>query len=544
MIESLDQLPDNSVLEADVCIIGSGAAGLMMALEFIAAGIQFVMLEGGDLRPTEAGQDLYDGEIGGEAFRGLKTGRSRQFGGTTRLWGGQCVALEPLDFEKRSWVPFSGWPITRETLTPFYERARRHLGVAAETFAPDVWRRFGLESFEFDPSELHFTHGVFIRRPKLGNRYRATLAGARRARVLLQANVTGIGTNIYGTEVSRVMFRGLHGKSGEVRARRVVLCAGGIENARLLLLSNGVNPFGLGNGRDLVGRYLNDHPCGLTGTISTDNPRRLQDHFNMLYSRAAYYLPKIGLSAAAQRREQTLGCVGRLTYDYGPLSGIKALRDIVVDIHLRHWPENLPAKLMRIVRFAPLVAPSTWRLLRHGLSPAPRPSTIHLEAFTEQTPNPDSRVMLSDKIDALGLRRVKIDWRLDSLTGHTLRTFTNSVGREFKRLGLGTLQTADWLEKPVPGYPDVIDSYHHAGTTRMADSHTRGVVDANCQVFGVDGLYVAGSSVFPTSGIANPTFSIAALAIRLADHIKQDLSSSVPVPSSANRASTAADAIA
>jgi choline dehydrogenase-like flavoprotein len=90
----------------------------------------------------------------------------------------------------------------------------------------------------------------------------------------------------------------------------------------------------------------------------------------------------------------------------------------------------------------------------------------------------------------------------------------------------------------------VIDSYHHAGTTRMAESHTRGVVDANCQVFGVDGLYVAGSSVFPTSGIANPTFSIAALAIRLADHIKQDLSSSVPVPSSANRASTAADAIA
>jgi choline dehydrogenase-like flavoprotein len=544
MIESLDQLPDKLILDTDVCIIGSGAAGLMMALEFIAAGIEFVMLEGGDLKPTAEGQDLYNGEIGGEAFRGVTEGRSRQFGGTTRLWGGQCVTLDPLDFEKRCWVPYSGWPITRETLTPFYERARRQLSVPAETFAPDLWRRFGLESFDFDPCHLHFTHGVFIRRPKLGNRFRATIAAARCARVLLQANITGIGTNVYGTQVTRVTFRSLHGKSGEVRARRVVLCAGGIENARLLLLSSDVDRCGLGNGQDLVGRYLNDHPCGLTATVSTDNPRRLQDHFNMLYSRAAFYLPKMGLSAAAQRREQALGCVGRLTYDYGPLSGIKALRDLVVDIHLRHWPDDLTAKLMRIVRFAPLVAPTTWRFLRHGLSPAPKPTSIHLEAFTEQTPNPESRVLLSDKIDALGLRQVKIDWRLDSLTGHTLRTFTNSVGREFKRLGLGTLQTADWLENPVPSTPDVTDSYHHAGTTRMADSHTRGVVDANCQVFGVDGLYVAGSSVFPTAGIANPTFSIMALAIRLADHIKQDLSSRSPVASSTNRAPTAADAIA
>jgi choline dehydrogenase-like flavoprotein len=138
MIEGLNQLPDKVILETDVCIIGSGAAGLMMALEFIAAGIEFVMLEGGELKPTAEGQNLYDGEIGGEAFRGLKEGRSRQFGGTTGLWGGQCVTLDPHDFEKRSWVPFSGWPIARETLTPFYERARRHLCVATETFAPDV----------------------------------------------------------------------------------------------------------------------------------------------------------------------------------------------------------------------------------------------------------------------------------------------------------------------------------------------------------------------------------------------------------------------
>jgi choline dehydrogenase-like flavoprotein len=152
--------------------------------------------------------------------------------------------------------------------------------------------------------------------------------------------------------------------------------------------------------------------------------------------------------------------------------------------------------------------------------------------------------MLSDKVDALGLRRIKIDWRLDSLTGHTLRTFTEVAGREFKRLGLGTLQPAEWLADPVPRAPDVMDSFHHAGTTRMADNHTRGVVDPNCQVFGVNGLYVAGSSVFPTSGTANPTLSIAALAIRLADHIKEDLASPPRFPPSVNVTMAAEDAIA
>src|SRR5215212_8552443 len=147
MIENIDHLPDNLELEADVCIVGSGAAGLMMALELMAAGIQVVMLEAGDFRPTEKTQSLYSGEIIGDAFRGLIDGRSRQFGGTTRLWGGQCVRLDKLDFEARPWVPHSGWPIPYDDLEPFYQRAQTHLGVAAQPFAPDVWERFGLEPF-------------------------------------------------------------------------------------------------------------------------------------------------------------------------------------------------------------------------------------------------------------------------------------------------------------------------------------------------------------------------------------------------------------
>ncbi len=514
MITSIDLLPGEITLDADLCIIGSGAAGLLLALEFVSSNLDIVILEGGAAHPNDEAQALYEGEVVNESFRGLTAGRAREFGGTTRLWGGQCVKLDPIDFAHRPWVPMSGWPIPHQSLEPYYDRAKSRLEVAPVEFDEDPWRRFRLPPLAFDHDEVRPIHGVFMRRAKLGGRHRATLAAATNIKVLLEANVTAIGTNEQGTEVSEVTFRGLSGRSGRVRARRVVLCAGGIENARLLLLSN------LGNTKDQVGRYLQDHPCGRTAHIVTDRPRPLQDHFNMLYGRGAFLLPKLALSEASQRAERTLNCVGRLSYEYESGSGMKALRDLVVDVFQRRWPDDLNAKLLSVARAAPRMVPDAWRVARHGLSPAPRPSRIWLETFSEQTPNPASRVTLSDQRDVLGLRRVRIDWRLDELTGHTLRVFTAKVGTEFARLGLGSLETAAWLDEPVPQYPDVMDSYHPAGTTRMSDRPSNGVVDTNCQVFGVQGLYVAGSSVFPTSGAANPTLTIAALALRLADHLK------------------------
>ena len=523
MIDTLDQLPGPIALDADICIIGAGAAGLLMAREFLATGLEVVILEGGGWTATDDGQDLFDGEVDGDGFRGLQAGRSREFGGATTLWGGQCIQLDPIDFEQRAWVPFSGWPVSHATLAPFYRLAQSRLGIAPDAFEAGLWQRFGLETFDFAPTMLDNLHSVFIRRPDLGQRYRAELGAARNIRVLLHANVTSVGTNAYGAAVSHVEFRSAGGKTGRVNARRVVLCAGGIENARLLLLSDNTHSNGLGNDQDLVGRYLQDHPCGRTAVISTDYPRRLQDHYNLLYGRKAKYLPKMVLSDIAQRRTRSLNCVGRLAYEFDPSSGIQATRDILADLRQRRWPTRMFGKMARIARSTPALAKDAARLIRKGLSPAPRPARIYLETFSEQTPDPQSRVLLSNKLDRLGLRQVKIDWRLDTLTGHTLRTFTEIVGMEFERLGLGTLKPAEWLSDPAPRYPNVLDSYHPAGTTRMAESASQGVVDTDCQVFGVHGLYVAGSSVFPTSGAANPTLSIAALALRLAHHIEGDL---------------------
>jgi choline dehydrogenase-like flavoprotein len=310
-----------------------------------------------------------------------------------------------------------------------------------------------------------------------------------------------------------------------VRARRIVLCAGAIENARLLLLSDQIKPNGLGNDYDHVGRYLQDHPCGLAATVHTATPRRLQDHWNMLYGRGTRYLPKIALADRVQRDEGLLNCVGRLAYDYDEASGTRALLDMLTALRDRRAPPEAARRLAQIGRGLPDILESVWRVGAKGLSPAPRPRRIHLEVFSEQTPDPQSRITLDRATDAFGLRQVRIDWRLDALTGQTMQRFTRLVDREFRRLSLGRLQPAAWIDQAspdgtVPCGSEVLDSYHPAGTTRMAATPQQGVVDTDCQVFGVHGLYVAGSAVFPTSGAANPTLTIAAMALRLADVVK------------------------
>ncbi len=528
VIEHLDSLQDESVLQADVCIVGAGAAGLLIARSLARTGAHIVLLESGGWAADHPTSQLSDGHSAPGTFRGLQAGRSRVFGGTTTLWGGQCIRLDPIDFERRAWVPDSGWPITYDDLVPHYEAAEAALEITEADRQVPAWTRFGVQQIALDPAALHTVHGVFIRRPDLGRRFRDELRAAPRVRVLLHATAQHLRTDPYGTAICEVDVASLSGRRASVRARRVVLCAGAIENARLLLLSDSANAAGLGNTLGLVGRYLQDHPCGRTATVHTAAPRVLQDHWNMLYGSAARYMPKLALAEVAQRSEGLLNCVGRLSYDYDETDGTRALLGLLAEWRGERRPRALAARLGHAASGLPDIARSFWRVRARGLSPAPKPRQISLEVFSEQTPNPDSRVTLTGATDVFGLRQVHVDWRLDSLTARTLAGFTRLVGREFERLGLGRLDAAAWLDDPLPCRSAIVDSYHPAGTARMSADPVTGVVDRDCQVFGVRGLYVAGSAVFPTSGAANPTLTIAAMALRLAEHLRQELAEEAP----------------
>jgi choline dehydrogenase-like flavoprotein len=266
--------------------------------------------------------------------------------------------------------------------------------------------------------------------------------------------------------------------------------------------------------------------------VETQAPRQLQDHFNLLYGASARtlrpgrgrkYLPKIGISEDVQRRERVLNCVGQLEYEYSPNSAMVALKNLVIALHMGRRPERVASTAIKVALASPLLAHHAYRFAARGLTPSVKPARIYLDAISEQAPNPDSRVTLGSTLDKLGLRQARVDWQLRGLDWRTLLVFAKSVQAEFSRLGLGNVKITEWLAEGDMSQAHVRDNFHPAGTTRLAERARDGVVDTNCQVFGVDGLYIAGSSIFPTSGTANPVLTITAMALRLSDHLKVKL---------------------
>jgi choline dehydrogenase-like flavoprotein len=152
------------------------------------------------------------------------------------------------------------------------------------------------------------------------------------------------------------------------------------------------------------------------------------------------------------------------------------------------------------------------------------PRIFDLLTRQEQAPNPDSRVTLGAERDALGMPRVKLDWRLTELDRRSFQAFYEVLGRELGRSGVGRVRMRDWVMEKGPSWPSSLGGgWHHMGTTRMHADPKRGVVDANCRVHGVGNLYVAGASVYPTAGCANPTLTLVALSLRLSDHLESVL---------------------
>ena len=495
---------------AEVCIVGTGPAGLALAGELRGRGADVVLLESGGLVADPAVNVLNEGGALGLPV-GLEEGRARTFGGTGTVWTGQCIRLDEHDFEVRDWVPDSGWPFSAADLEPHYARAGAWMGIPADAYDDEAWRRFGLTPPPFDPAELTNRSSVYPPARDVGATALHDVTASTDVRVLLHATAARVLTGD-GRQATGVEFHSLGGRVGHVRAGTVVLCAGGIENARLLLLS------GLGNDHDVVGRYFQEHPTFWVD-VATDRPDVLQRFYAFLGRGRIRYTPKLVLSPTAQRRERLLNAVATPVYDRVDSPGVLAARALSRAVQERRRPEGLDRRQLRaaLVELPRVVRAGLRRFLR-GLPSADPVERVRLKVLLEQAPHRDSRITLSDRTDALGLRRVDVDWRLTDLERRTARHFTHAVDAELRRTGIGRLTGTEWLDDDTwtTGFED---AYHPMGTTRMSVDPATGVVDADCRVHGVPGLYVCGSSVFPTSGYANPTLTIVALALRLADHL-------------------------
>jgi len=512
-------------IQTDICLVGAGAAGIALALELSRSGLSIVLVESGGINPGEADQQLNQGELcKGVRYKGLVDGRARSLGGATKLWYGQCVRYEPIDFEVRSWVNHSGWPIGPNDLEPFYKRAEQFFDITGQSYHDDIYDRFGLTRPALDESlcKMHFT--IYSTQIDLGTIHQKELEESQAVAVLLHANVTEITTNEAGTQATGVRIRSLSGNEANIQARAVVLCAGGIENARLLLLSNQVKPLGLGNDQDLVGRFLQDHPNGQTATLKTTKPDLVGELFSLLYESPLRFFPKMELSPALQASEKVLNCNGHFVFEYPETSGIAAGKSLYRSLRRGERPPDFLKSLRHIVGDLPETLRAAKRFFVQGKSPLGSPSRIRFQCYLEQQPDPDSRVELAETHDALGLRQARVCWKINEMERRTLNVMTDAVRAQVAKLDLGELIPDAWLTAPDADWKSNLgDAYHPIGTTRMSSSNLTGVVDPDCEVFGVAGLYVAGSSVFPTSGYGNPTLLIVALAFRLADHLASNL---------------------
>jgi choline dehydrogenase-like flavoprotein len=501
--------------DCDLCVIGAGAAGISMALRLANSRLRVCLIESGGFDPDPAVQSLYEGEsVGNERADPLGC-RLRYFGGTTNHWQGWCAPLDASDFEPRSWVPNSGWPISKQDLDPYYEAAQQILELGAYRYEMGQLPSEDRDIPPFDPQKLRVRYWQYSPPTRFGTRYRENLRRATNIEVVLHANTVKIETDAAATRVEAIHVRTLTGRAGLVRARYFVLACGAMENTRLLLQTRDVAPQGLGNSSDALGRFFLQHPERIVAEVMTDAPESLVRAFDRRQSEVGAIRAHITCAAPLQEQFRLLnaGFDVLVRKDFG--AGYTALREVRGDIQRGEWPSNLDKRIWAVLTDLGGVAGDVYKSVRGEVT------SLELIAHAEQTPNPESRLTLTSERDALGMPKLKVDWQLTRDDKRSMLESTLRVGEELARLKLGRIKIEEWLLAGEDVWPNPIWSgCHHMGTTRMSNDPGSGVVDRDCRVHGVTNLYVAGSSVFPTGGYVTPTFTIVALALRMADHIK------------------------
>ena len=511
------------VIRTDIAIIGAGAAGLTMARRLVEANRQVTLIESGGLDYEKATADLSAGSSIGQPYYDLAESRLRFFGGTTAIWGGRCAELDPIDFERRNWVPFSGWPISFEGLQPWYAEARKLLGV-------DGRRDGGTWLDELELGEMAVGHWSFDHQfDRFGYGNNIDLVDHRNMKLLLHATVREIVPGAEGSRIAHLDVRSPDQRRVKVEARTVVLAAGGLENPRILLASNSVQPNGIGNGYDLVGRFFMEHPHARGGRVLRAPAWKLLNAFRQHRDGQLHSAALFRLTPEAQRERGLLNSA--ITLAARPKANDSETVLKRAYLYARHRME--PTKSGRGLW-------KTYRRIGRALTRATGPIVPWLNVKrgrmdlailvrAEQAPNPDSRVILGRATDATGMPRIQLDWRLQETDVRTVSELVDSLQRSFRAAGLGEVDKSQWLRNGlarwetdplISAHP--IGGYHHMGTTRMSSDPKTGVTDAWGRVHGVENLYVCGSSLFPTSGWANPTLTILALTLRTAEKILND----------------------
>lgn len=508
---------DAADVETDLCIVGAGPAGLTLAGELDGSGLRVCLLESGgedvDPRVRRQGRARNDGY----PLPAFHRSRVRAVGGTLRheelvddSWA--VRPLDPIDFERRQGLP--GWPIDREQLDTYYRRAHVVCGFPADGADPAEWPDDPDPLLPLDDTDAETAFFRYV--PPTFHHGWTGLGHSRNVALFPHSRVIELLVEPGSRRVDGVVVRRDDGSRFVVRARIVVLATGGIENARMLL-ATGEGP-GLGNEHDLVGRYFAERLSTHAGHIVGARESLIEDtaFYRIHDASDGEVCGVLRLRDQIQRKHQLLNCAFWMVPGSAAITtdAVRTLGDLRRAVSRRPAIDGLGTHLGNLVRGRRDLARYISGRLRSGAGP----QVLAVRAQAEQTPHPDSRVVLDTRRDDVGMPLARVHWRIDESDWASLRSSLELLDGALQSRGLGRIEGR-------PGdratYPLVEGNHHHMGTTRMHTDPRQGVVDAACRVHSVPNLYLAGSSVFPTYGASNPTLTIVALALRLADHLRE-----------------------
>ena len=513
MIRDLQHGAPSEPQHAEVCIIGAGAAGILLAVELLRRGKTVLLLEGGGADVEEPSQEPYTSELTGVKHTGIHIGRFRAIGGSTTRWGGQILELDPEDFEMRNGIAGSGWPILKRELTPHYARAIELEGLSNATLEDAaVWSEIGLAAPSFPSLRPFFSR--WCPEPNFGRLHRETLAGHPALTVWLHANAVDIGFE--GSRLRSVRCRTLSGIEGSFTADEFVFALGGIESSRFFLQPRAQQGPWLSSG--LLGRYFQDHIICAGAIIEPTDQRALHESFDNVFSRGFKYQPKLRLDPRQQAEAGLLNVAATVSFLSDSDAALGELKETAKRLLRGRWRESKPSEILHAIRHAPLLGRQAFRYKVQHRAYNPPGATVEFLVHCEQEPESQSRITLSDTQDSLGMRRTRLDWQVSERELRSIRSIVQVAQSSLASLGR-VVPDPDLMALDPRFIERCGDGYHHMGGMRMSHSAADGLVTPDLLLHGMENAYICSSAVFPTSGFSNPTHTLLALAVRLAAHL-------------------------
>ena len=553
MLIDAETFQSESMLRADFAVVGAGPAGIVLALELAKAGHDVIMLESGRLHLSETIQHLDEASSFDPEFHAPMSECSRrQIGGTSTIWGGRCVPYDPVDFDQRSYVPHSSWPLTYQELEVYFQRACDYCFCGTSEFninnIPGIEQKSIVPGLP-DEQVLTSTLERWSLPTNFGKEYFSELKQSERIRLIYGSTCTEIESHVSGVHIERLQTKTLSGKTLYIKARKYILAGGALNTTRLLLASKQGHMGSIGNHSGLLGRFYMGHISGDIAVVRFTTPP--QDTV-FGFDRDAdniYLRRRFSFSRDFLHQKELTNIVGWLGVppfgDPSHRSGILSLAYLALNSPIGKYLTtkaiktsltknakgtyqihtiNVLRDFNKILAFMPSFSRGRYIAKRKipGLFVYSASNEYPLHYHGEQIPNPNSTVSLSDKRDELGMQRLDINLQytqhdVDSVI--RVHQFWDSYLRKYN-CGYLKYLTND-LDSSV--WEQARDGFHQIGTTRMSHDPKDGVVGTSCNVHGFDDLFVASSSVFVTSGQANSTFMIVAFALRLAEHLKKSL---------------------